>query len=116
MLRSLARGLHGTTGSPGPLAGVRVLELEGLAASPLCGHLLRAFGADVVRVDQAGRTPHVGTSALDVGKRSVALDLKAPAGKEARKPSGVSILGPSVPPSLLPHPALLLAHPEVRRS
>lgn len=81
MRRSL-RQLSAGGRAAGPLAGVRVLELEGLAAAPLCGHLLSGFGADVVRVDQAGRSPTFGTTAVGHGKRSVALDLKAAAGRE----------------------------------
>ena len=33
-----------------PLAGIRVVELEGLAPGPYCGMILADFGADVVRV------------------------------------------------------------------
>ena len=38
-----------------PLHGIKVLELEGLAAAPFCGMVLADFGADVVRVDRRGR-------------------------------------------------------------
>jgi alpha-methylacyl-CoA racemase len=69
----------------GPLQGIKVIELEGLAAVPLCGRLLSEFGATVVRVDQPGRTPHFGTTALDLGKSSVALDLKSDTGRRALK-------------------------------
>ena len=61
---------------PRPLDGVRVLELEGLAAAPFCGRILADFGADVVRVDRNDRPDPYGTLSLAHGKRSVELDLK----------------------------------------
>ena len=61
---------------PRPLDGVRVLELEGLAAAPFCGRILADFGADVVRVDRNDRPDPYGTLSLAHGKRSVVLDLK----------------------------------------
>ena len=33
------------------LAGVRVIELAGLAPAPFCGMILADFGARVIRVD-----------------------------------------------------------------
>jgi len=63
----------------GALDGIRVIEMAGLAPAPYCGMILADFGADVVRVDR------VGASTLDLlarGKRSVALDMKQPAGVE----------------------------------
>ena len=38
-----------------PLAGVRVIELSGLAIAPFCGCILADWGADVVRVDRPAR-------------------------------------------------------------
>lgn len=64
------------------LAGVRVIELAGLAPAPFCGMILADFGAKVIRVDRT----KVGVS-LDTqgrGKRSVAINLK--------KSEGVSLL------------------------
>lgn len=79
----------------GPLAGMRVLELAQIMAGPTCGAMLADLGADVVKVeklpggdDSRGyREPRVnGVSApflmLNRNKRGLALDLKAPAGKE----------------------------------
>lgn len=65
------------------LSGVRVLELAGLAPAPLCGMILADFGAQVVRVDRtrSAATPDVQAR----GKRSLALDLKRPAGAAALK-------------------------------
>lgn len=60
------------------LAGVRVIELAGLAPAPFCGMILADFGAKVIRVDRT----KVGVS-LDTqgrGKRSVAINLKTSEG------------------------------------
>ncbi|NXK82849.1 AMACR racemase, partial [Amazona guildingii] len=64
------------------LSGVRVVELAGLAPAPLCGMILADFGARVVRVDRAPRSA-VSTDVQGRGKRSLALDLKQPAGAAA---------------------------------
>ena len=66
----------------GPLAGVRVVELAGLGPAPFAAMLLADLGAEVVRVD---RPAGVGAARQDVvnrGKRSVAVDLKAPGGRD----------------------------------
>ncbi|MFE9776072.1 CaiB/BaiF CoA transferase family protein [Streptomyces sp. NPDC005931] len=68
---------------PGPLAGVRVLELAGIGPGPFAAMLLADLGADVVRVDRPGG-PGLGIDpARDVtnrNKRSVIVDLKDPEG------------------------------------
>jgi alpha-methylacyl-CoA racemase len=65
----------------GPLQGVRVVEFAGIGPAPFCGMLLADLGADVVRIDRRGARGGLlgaigGTSLLDRGKRSIALDLK----------------------------------------
>ncbi|XP_075899785.1 alpha-methylacyl-CoA racemase [Nelusetta ayraudi] len=60
------------------LAGLRVIELAGLAPAPFCGMILADFGAKVIRVDRT-KVP----MALDTqgrGKKSVAINLKTPEG------------------------------------
>ncbi|XP_072353420.1 alpha-methylacyl-CoA racemase isoform X2 [Scyliorhinus torazame] len=64
------------------LAGIRVIELAGLAPSPLCGMILADFGAKVVRID---RTRAFTADVLGRGKRSVALNIKKPEGAEVLK-------------------------------
>ncbi len=81
---------------PGALANVRVLDLTTLYPGPLATMLLADLGADVIRVDAPDRDdllrwmpPHdaSGQGALwrtvGRGKRSISLDLKHPAGREA---------------------------------
>ncbi|GAA2406749.1 CaiB/BaiF CoA-transferase family protein [Streptomyces glaucosporus] len=64
---------------PGPLAGVRVVELAGIGPGPFAAMLLGDLGADVVRVDRPGGQPLGVDPARDVtgrNKRSVVVDLK----------------------------------------
>lgn len=63
----------------GPLRGIRVVELAGLAPGPFCGMVLGDFGASVVRVERPGALADL--DVLSRGKRSVALDLKSEAGR-----------------------------------
>jgi alpha-methylacyl-CoA racemase len=68
-------------GRQGPLAGVRVIELEGLGPGPFAGMLLADLGADVVRIDRpadddGGASRDPAGAVTERGKRSVALDLK----------------------------------------
>ena len=80
---------------PGPLAGMRVLELAQIMAGPTAGMLLADMGADVIKVeklpggdDSRGyREPRVnGVSApflmMNRNKRGIALNLKHPQGRE----------------------------------
>jgi len=68
----------------GPLHGVRVLEIAGLAAAPLGCTILADLGADVLRVDRLDQAGEAGPAAdpLSRSRRSIALDLKSPAGLE----------------------------------
>ena len=42
--------------APGPLAGIRVVELGGIGPTPFAGMMLAELGADVVRVDRPGES------------------------------------------------------------
>lgn len=69
---------------PGPLTGVRVVELAGLGPAPHACMVLADLGAEVVRVERPGRFD-LSDSARDPllrGRRSVEVDLKSPAGVE----------------------------------
>ena len=76
-----------------PLEGIRVVEVAQNLAGPYCGEILAHLGADVIKVerpdggdDTRGWGPPFldgdGSSfhAVNLGKRSVALDLKSAAG------------------------------------
>ena len=74
----------------GPLAGYRVVELAGIGPGPFCAMMLSDMGAEVLRVDRRGDAdlgldvdPRF--SVLERGRRSVAIDLKTPAGVAAVK-------------------------------
>lgn len=65
----------------GPLDGVRVIEIAGIGGLPYAGMVLSDLGANVVRVDRpAGEAALGAGTVLDRGRRSVAIDLKSPAG------------------------------------
>src|SRR5580765_7781324 len=65
-----------------PLAGVRVLEFAGLGPAPFCAMMLADMGADVIRVELASAAPNAQRprDPLLRSRRSIALDLKKPAG------------------------------------
>ena len=80
---------------PGPLSGMRVLELAQIMAGPTCGMMLADMGADVIKVEKLPggddardyREPRVnGVSApfliMNRNKRGIALDLKHPKGRD----------------------------------
>src|SRR4029453_437393 len=78
------------------LDGVRVIDVTQVMAGPFCAMLLADFGADVIKVEPpAGDSTRtmpgaVGTdsptfNAVNRGKRSIVLNLKAPEGVEALK-------------------------------
>lgn len=76
------------------LSGLRVIEASSFVASPTAGLYLAQMGADVIRVDQIGggpdfhRWPKAANGAslywenLNRAKKSVALDLAQPEGRE----------------------------------
>ncbi len=79
---------------PGPLAGLRVIEMGQLIAGPFAGKLLAEFGADVVKIEPPGagdplrqwRLVKDGTSVWwqvsSRNKRSIAIDLRTAEGQE----------------------------------
>ena len=79
---------------PGPLEGVRVLDLTWVLAGPFASMVLRDLGADVIKIERPGigdvarRTAPIvnGESAyffsVNRGKRSLTLDLKSERGRD----------------------------------
>ncbi|BAL89018.1 putative fatty acid-CoA racemase [Actinoplanes missouriensis 431] len=65
----------------GPLHGIKVVELAGLAPGPFGCMILADLGADVVLVDRPGGTGLPGP--LQRSRRVVTLDLKSDEGREA---------------------------------
>ncbi|MGQ4615545.1 CoA transferase [Nocardia sp. R7R-8] len=67
---------------PGPLEGVRVLEIASAAPAPFACMMLSDLGADVVTVDRTStrRAPRRPNDPLVRGRRSVAADLKTDQG------------------------------------
>lgn len=75
-----------------PLAGIRVVDFSTLLPGPMCSLLLAQAGAEVIKIERPGRgdemrsyLPKFGQDSvnfalLNQGKRSVAVDLKHPAG------------------------------------
>jgi len=75
----------------GPLAGYRVIEMAGIGPAPFAAMLLADMGAEVIRVDRR-EAADLGLPARDVkfdvlhrGRRSIAVDVKVDAGREAVK-------------------------------
>ena len=67
----------------GPLKGLKIVEFAGIGPGPFCGMLLSDLGADVVRIDRKGAGRGGAADVTSRGRRSVALDLKAPESIEA---------------------------------
>ncbi len=80
----------------GPLAGIRVIDITTVVLGPFCSQTLGDMGADVIKVETVdggdsirligpSRTPGMGSyyANLNRNKRSLALDLKQKAAREA---------------------------------
>jgi len=70
---------------PGPLTGLRVIELAGLGPAPHAAMILGDLGADVVRVERprGGLDPAGGRTDYTLrSRRSLAADLKTDAGRD----------------------------------
>lgn len=66
----------------GPLSGIKIIELAGIGPGPFCGMMLADMGAEVIRVDRASKGGRRGVDVLTRGRKSIAVDLKSPEGKE----------------------------------
>lgn len=71
----------------GPLAGIKIIELAGIGPAPFAAMLLADMGATVIRIDRTQKAdlgvdlpPRL--NVMNRGRRSVAVDLKSPSGKE----------------------------------
>lgn len=83
-----------STKSPGPLAGIKVLELGTLIAGPFCSRMLAEFGAEVIKIESPeGGDPIRQWRVLKDGtslwwsvqarnKKSLTLNMKDPRGQD----------------------------------
>ena len=76
----------GSTHTNGALAGLRVLDLATFIAGPFGPTIMAQWGADVVKVETLEGDPYrvysLSFVAINQGKRSVAVDLRHPDGKQ----------------------------------
>src|SRR5689334_7477600 len=117
---------------PGALDGIRVVEVGNYMAAPFCAMQLADLGADVVKVENpdGGDMTRLSGPFLDGesspfvrlnrNKRSLALDLKSPRGKDvfrrlaAKADVVVENLRPGTMAQLeLDHPKLAVANPRL---
>ncbi|TAM12866.1 MAG: CoA transferase [Nevskiaceae bacterium] len=70
----------------GPLHGIRIVEMAGLGPAPFCAMLLSDMGAEIIRIEQKPDSkraplrlfPDPKFDVMARGRRSLAIDLKAP--------------------------------------
>ena len=103
-----------------PLEGIRVLDLTRLLPGGFCSLLLSDFGADVIKVEDTGAGDYIRAwppyydgvqestrsalfLSLNRGKRSIRLDLKSAAGRDAflRAVAGADVVLESFRPGVL---------------
>jgi len=117
---------------PGPLHGIRILDLTSVVAGPLATQMLGDMGADVIKIEAPeGDAPrHTGPSrspnmaalymGLNRAKRSLVLDLKHERAKAAlwRLVASADVLVHSMRPQKIerlgfPHQAVCAKHPRL---
>ena len=91
----MTESTHAPSGADLPYAGLRVVEFTHMVMGPTCGMVLADLGAEVIKVEPVGHgrdgdaTRHlIGSGAgffplFNRNKKSIALDLRTPEGKEA---------------------------------
>ena len=91
----MTESTHAPSGADLPYAGLRVVEFTHMVMGPTCGMVLADLGAEVIKVEPVGHgrdgdaTRHlIGSGAgffpmFNRNKKSIALDLQTPEGKEA---------------------------------
>lgn len=77
---------HNPTHGSGPLSGLRIIEFAGIGPGPFAGMMLADMGAEVILIERSAdhaAASHYPRMAQNRGKKSIALDLKSEAGREA---------------------------------
>jgi alpha-methylacyl-CoA racemase len=70
----------------GPLAGVRIIEMDAIGPAPLGAMILADLGAEVIRIERPGGQAaydNLGEAIVHRGRSRLELDLKQPAHREA---------------------------------
>src|SRR3954451_15739314 len=87
--------LRGDAEMPGPLTGLKVVDLTHVMAGPTCTLMLADMGADVIKIEKSpdgddtrhSIPPKIGDEAasflmMNRNKRGIVLDLKTEGGKQ----------------------------------
>jgi len=117
---------------PGPLAGVRVIDLTAVVLGPVATQILGDLGADIIKVEapegdvmrSLGPMRHPGMAAyflnINRNKKSVVLDLRKPAARAAllRLAAGADVLVHNMRPGAaqrlgIDYPAVAAANPRL---
>ena len=99
----------------GPLSGYRIIDMTTVIMGPMASMMMGEMGADVIKIESPagdqtrnyaqGKTPGMGSIYLNLNKnkRSVMLDLKQPAGRDAllRLLEGADVLLYSIRPQTM---------------
>lgn len=70
-----------------PLSGLRIIEFAGIGPGPFAGMMLADMGAEIIRIERPGAASPTGQGAHELeflarGRKSVALNMKAPGAVE----------------------------------
>ena len=76
-------------GNPGPLSGVKILDMTRILAGPICTMILADMGADTIKIETPVKPPPPGRPpmpehprVIERNKRSITLNLRSDKGKE----------------------------------